>query len=73
MVEKLYHDVIRPYVKNPDYIEWENKFMEYRFSPRSVRLPYDLVYARAIEPYFTNAQQRLSKNAKEALNRGLSI
>nr|AWV66963.1 RdRp [Limbe picobirna-like virus] len=73
MVEKLYRDVIRPYVKNPDYLEWENKFMEYRYSPRSVSLPYDLVYGRAIEPYFTNAQQRVSTNAKAALEKGLSM
>lgn len=71
LVEKFYHDVISSSIKHPDYRAWEDKFFEYRFSPRSVKLPYNMIAEKAIYPYFTNATKSVSPDVKVALEMGL--
>lgn len=46
--------------------------MQYRFSPRSVKMPYSMIYEQAILPYFTNAVKPVAAEIKKALLAGLN-
>lgn len=72
LVEKFFQDVISKSIKNHDYLEWEKKFMQYRFSSRSVKLPFDMIYESTILPYFQNAVKSLDAAAQEAIEKGLT-
>lgn len=72
LVEKFYKDVISSSIKNPDYKAWEDKFYEYRFSSRSVKLPYKMIAEKAIYPYFINATKPWDHSVLDAIEKGLN-
>lgn len=73
IVERAFANVL-PHIKdNPDYVAWEEKYMAYRFSSRSIKMPYSAIKEKTVYPYFINAQQKLSDAALKAVEQALPI